>query len=119
LAGFTSCCGLRYCPARPKGGKAAHRLRQQLRLRLFPSLQNGEDSQLLEKIARHLIELRPHWRGDDHAEIEWVALEVGLRRDALDLLNGVPGDERLLRGLQDVLVLGREVAARRIGWRRR
>ena len=47
-----------------------------------------------------------------------VALELGLHREGLDLLGRVPGDEHLLGRLQDVLVLGGEVAAGRVRWRR-
>src|SRR5262249_44719392 len=56
-------------------------------------------------------------RGHDHAEVAGVALELRLYREALDVPARVPGEERLLGGLLDVLALGREVTAGRVGSR--
>src|SRR5262249_19030424 len=41
--------------------------------------------------------------------------ELWLHRERLDVFFGVPGKERLLRWLEDVLVLRREVATGRVG----
>ena len=68
----------------------------------------------LKKSRGHRVELRLRRRRDDHAEVERVALELRLHRERLDLLDRVVGQKRLLGRLQDVLVLGAEVAARRV-----
>src|SRR5262249_10261327 len=84
-------------------------------LRLFALLEDGEDGEFLEEVARHLVQLGLAGRGDDHAEVQGVALELRLHREALDLLDGVPGDKDFLRRLQDVLVLRRKVTPARRG----
>ena len=91
---------------------------QQLGLRELAFLQDGVDGEVLEEVARHLVQLRLGRRRDDHAEVEGIALELGLHREALQLFDRVPGDEHLLGRLQDVGVLRGEVAAGRARHRR-
>src|ERR1043165_4591529 len=67
---------------------------------------------VFEEITRHLVQLRLRWRRNHHAKIKGVAFELGLHRERFDLFGGVPGDEHLLCGLQNIGVLGRKVAAR-------
>src|SRR5262249_50954009 len=81
-------------------------------------LEDGEDGEFLEEVAGHLVQLGLRRRRDDHAEVGGVPLELRLDGKRLYLLVGVVGEERLLGGLQDVLVLGRKVAAGRLGRRR-
>src|SRR5262249_24087605 len=87
---------------------------QQLRVRKLTLLQDRVHRQMLEVIAWHLVQLRLARRRDDHAEIERVALELRLHGEGFDLFGLVPGDKHLLGGLQNVSVLGGEVAARRL-----
>jgi hypothetical protein len=79
--------------------------------------------ELLDHLASHFIASR--WsikamhklgrRGNDHAEIQGVALELGLDGEGFDLLGRIPGDEHLLGRLQNIRVLGAEITARRRG----
>src|SRR5262249_46643291 len=92
--------------------EAAREQRQQFGLGLFPLLEDGEDGEFLEEIARHLIELRLARSGNDHAEVVGIALELRLDGEALDRLFGIPGDEPLLSRLLNVLILGAKVTAR-------
>src|SRR5262249_29858007 len=88
--------------------------RHQMRLRELAPLEDGVDGHFLEEVARHLVEFGFAGRGDDHAEVPGIALELRLHGERLDLFDRVPGDEHLLRGLLYVLILGREVATGRV-----
>src|SRR5262249_26127895 len=89
-------------------------VRHQLGLGGLALLHDGEDGEVLEEVAGHLVQLRLGRRRDHHAEVQGVALELGLDGEALLLLDRVPRDKYLLGRLQNVRVLRREVTARRV-----
>src|SRR5262249_6078933 len=101
-----------------KGAAKAHDAADQHGSWILAPLEDGEDGQLLEEVARHLVQLGFRRRRDDHAEVVGLALEARLHREALGLLLRVPGDERLLRGLLHVFLPGGEIAAGGAGGRR-
>src|SRR5207248_1906636 len=80
--------------------------------------EDGVDSEMLEEVAWHLVQLGLGWRRNHHAEVQRVSFKLGLHGEGLHLLDRVPGDEHLLRRLQNVRILCGEVAARRVraGW---
>src|SRR5260221_5389818 len=83
-------------------------------------LQDRVDREVLEEVTRHLVQLGLRRRGNDHAEVERISLELRLHGERLDLFDRVPGQERLLRGLQNVRILRAEITAGSAGgWRRR
>ena len=98
-------------PAEP-GPRRHRRHRQQVRHGELPFLHDRVDGEMLEEVARHLVQLRLARRRDHHAEVERVPLELRLHGEGFHLLGRVPREERLLRRLQDVGVLGGEIAAR-------
>jgi hypothetical protein len=80
-------------------------------MRKLAPLHDRVDGEMLEEIARHLVQLGLARRRNDHAEVEGVALELRLHGERLDFFFRIPGDEHLLGGLQDVGVLGGEITA--------
>ena len=48
-------------------------------------LEDGVDGEVLEEVARHLVQLGLAGRGDDHAEVQRVALELRLDGERLHL----------------------------------
>src|SRR5205823_4792711 len=69
------------------------------------------DGEMLEEVARHLVQLWLAGSRDDHAKVERIPLELGLHRERFHLLDRIPGQKRLLRRLKDIGVLGAEVTA--------
>src|SRR6184192_3483297 len=88
-------------------------------LAVYSILKKRVHGEVLEEIARHLVQLRLARRRDHHAEIESVALEFRLHGKGFALRRRVPGDEDFLGRLENVGVLGGEVAARGVRRRRR
>src|SRR5262249_35131759 len=88
--------------------------RKQLGLGKFTSLEKRVQSQMVEKIARHRVELGLAGRRDDHAEVLGAPLELRLDGEGFELTDRIPGYEGFLSRLKDVGVLSCEIAARRI-----